>query len=253
MKYQLDFSGKTVLVTGGAEGIGKAICAGFASLGARVIVLDLREEKMPVAVGEIKKQGREVVYHACDISNDQQTDSVLSRIDDEMKGVDILINNAGIYKTGPSVDYSYADWDKLYAVNVRAQFFITVKVAKRFMLPKKAGCVVFLSSTAAHVGVPMAVAYGVSKASTLQMTKALAAEWAADNIRVNAVNPFFVATNLISSISKEQQDTLAQTKTYLKRLAQPEEIVGAILFLCSDMASYITGAHLNIDGGRSIL
>ncbi len=254
MKYQLDFTGKTVLITGAAEGIGKSVAVGFASLGAQVAVLDLESNRqnMEKAAKDIEAAGGKAIVVACDLTNDKQVDGMLADLKKQCSTLDILINNAGIYRTGPSVDYSYDDWDKTALVNVRSHFFITAKIAKQFMIPANKGSIVFLSSTAAHFGVPGAVAYGVSKASTLQMTKALAAEWAEYNIRVNAVNPFFVVTNLISSISQERQAQVAQ-KTVMKRLATPEDIVGGVLFLCSDMAGYITGTHLNIDGGRTIM
>ncbi len=254
MNYQMNFTGKTVLVTGAAEGIGKAVALGYASLGATVVVVDLEfnKENMLKTAKEIEAAGGKPILKFCDLTDDAKVDAMLAELKNELAGLDILINNAGIYRTGPSVDYSYEDWDKTAAVNVRSHFFLTAKIAKQFMIPAKKGSIVFLSSTAAHFGVPCAVAYGVSKASTLQMTKALAAEWAEHNIRVNAVNPFFVVTNLISSISKERQDQIAM-KTVMKRLAQPEDIVGGVLFLSSDMAGYITGTHLDIDGGRTIM
>jgi NAD(P)-dependent dehydrogenase (short-subunit alcohol dehydrogenase family) len=128
---------------------------------------------------------------------------------------------------------------------------MSTKIAKHFMIPAGRGRIIFISSTAAHFGVPEAVAYGVSKASTLQMTKALAAEWAKYNIHVNAVNPFFVATDLIAFFDEKTVESIAQ-KSPLKRIANPEDIVGGVLFLCSDLANYITGVHLDVDGGRTI-
>jgi len=252
MRYQLDFQGKTVVVTGAAEGIGRSISIGFASLGATVIIvdLDINKQKMLETAHALTVAGGKAVTISCDITDDAKVDELIESIKEQCGKVDILVNNAGIYRTGPSIDFSYENWDKTAAVNVRSHFFMATKIAKKFMIPAQQGKIIFMSSTAAHFGVANAVAYGVSKASTLQMARALSTEWAPFNIQVNAVNPFFVVTNLISSISQEKQD-LSAMKIPMKRLACPEDIVGGVLFLCSDMASYITGVHLNIDGGRT--
>lgn len=254
MDYKLDFHDKVVLVTGAAQGMGRCIAVGFGSLGALVILDDIagNRAKLEETAELVKRAGGKALPIIADITDAAEVEKMAGRIKAETGRVDVLINNAGLYRRGASTEFKEQDWDKVSNTNIKAHFFVAGTIAKNFMIPQKSGKIVFTSSTAAFFGTPGGVAYCVSKAAVLQISRALAVEWAQHNIQVNAIAPGYISTDFIGGFAHDQAFLdFMNSRVPAKRIGQPEEVVGAVLFLSSPMADYITGAHIEIDGGRT--
>lgn len=251
MNYQFDFTGKIILITGGNRGLGKEIAKGFASLGGTALLVGRNIEKLQETALEIDEIGKSKcgVYQA-DVNNDAEIDKMLQSIKAQYGRVDILINNAGVGHRTPSVDETRESWECLLNTNMDTPFFLSAKVAKEFMIPQKYGKIVSTASMGGFMGIPAAAAYSASKGALIQITRSLATEWAAHNIQVNCICPSYIATDLISeAMCNEAWMRLVAIRTPAGRIGKAEEVVGAALFLSSDMASYITGTYIHIDGG----
>ncbi|MFB6466766.1 SDR family NAD(P)-dependent oxidoreductase [Cytobacillus sp. Hz8] len=250
MKYQFDFTDKIVLITGASRGIGRAIAEGFSSLGAISLLVGRNVEKLNETEAAILEQGGKCIKIQADINVVSQVDTMINNIKRDFNRVDILINNAGVGHRIPSIDVTEEQWKTVLDTNLNTPFFLSTKIAKEFMIPQKCGKIVNTASMGGFSGIPMSAAYSSSKGGILQMTRSLAAEWAKYNIQVNCICPHYTKTDLIQeAMSNEDWIRLVASRTPIGRLAEPEETVGAALFLASHMASYITGTYIQIDGG----
>lgn len=244
------FAGQTAIVTGAGRGMGRAVALGLAAEGAHVVVAELDGPAAKEVVDEIQKAGARALAVQVDISSVPEVRRLFEKTLAEFGGVDILINNAGIGIAKPLVDYTEADWDKQLGVNLKGMFFATQEAA-RIMIPKRRGKIVNFASTAAFVSSSTPeTAYDISKGGVRQLTISVAAELAPYNINVNAVAPGTIMTDLtLRVLNTEEKMARASAKIPLGRLGKPEEMVGPVLFLCSDEASYVTGHVLVVDGG----
>ena len=244
------FAGQTAIVTGAGRGMGRAIAIALAAEGANVVVAEVDETTAGEAVDEIQKTGARALSVKVDISNVADVSKLFRATLNEYGGVDILINNAGIGIAKPLVDYTEADWDRQLGVNLKGMFFATQEAA-RIMIPKRRGKIVNFASTAAFVSSSTPeTAYDISKGGVRQLTVSVAAELAQYQINVNAVAPGTIMTDLtLRVLDTEEKMTRASAKIPLARLGKPEDMVGPVLFLCSEEASYVTGHVLVVDGG----
>lgn len=252
--YQLKFDNTNVLVTGAAQGMGRSIAVAFGSLGARVVVDDIaaNRSRLMETVEQVDRAGGKGVPITADITDPAEVERAMGQIAKEAGPIDVLINNAGVYRRGPSVEFALEEWDKVIGTNVKAHFTVSTAVARHFMIPRRRGKIVFISSTAAFFGASGAAAYCVSKAAVLQLMRALAVEWAAHGIQVNAVAPGYISTDFIGPFSSDPAFlAFMESRVPMKRIGTPEEVAGAVLFLASSLADYISGAHIEIDGGRT--
>jgi NAD(P)-dependent dehydrogenase (short-subunit alcohol dehydrogenase family) len=244
------FAGQTAIVTGAGRGMGRAVALGLAVEGANVVVAEVDEASAKEVAGEIQKAGAVALAVTVDISSVADVRRLFERALAEFGGVNILVNNAGIGIAKPLVDYTEADWDRQLGVNLKGMFFATQEAA-RIMIPKRRGKIVNFASTAAFVSSSTPeTAYDISKGGVRQLTISVAAELAPYNINVNAVAPGTIMTDLtLRVLNTEEKMARASAKIPLGRLGKPEDMVGPVLFLCSDEASYVTGHVLVVDGG----
>jgi len=239
---QDDLEGQRALVTGATSGIGRAVALQLARNGAEVVVHGRDASRGAATVKEITDAGGKASFVAADLTNANDVQRLASEVGD----VDILINNAGIAVFGPTAEFDLAAFDKMFASNVRAPFFLVGAFAPG-MAARGHGTVVSLSSMAGGVGLVGGAAYGATKASLEAMTRAWAAEYSASGVRVNAIAPGPVYTPTPSG--PEFISALGDT-TPMRRASQPEEIAEVVSFLASPRASYVTGATVAADGGR---
>jgi NAD(P)-dependent dehydrogenase (short-subunit alcohol dehydrogenase family) len=254
-----DLTGKKALVTGGAGGIGKACAIGMAEAGADVAIVDMKEDMGRETAEIIRSMGRQSVFVLCDVSDVSQVDAMVDTVVDSFGRLDIAFNNAGIIdpRPGSTIEPSaLISWERTLAVNLNGVFYCCRAEAK-YMIPQKYGKIVNTASMSGTIvnNIPVPdtgiAPYCVSKAGVKHLTKALASEWAQHNICVNSLSPGYVTTPFTAKTPTEMVALRIQA-TPMRRQAQPEEIVGGLLYLASDASSYTTGCDLILDGGYTI-
>jgi NAD(P)-dependent dehydrogenase (short-subunit alcohol dehydrogenase family) len=238
--------GRTALVTGSSRGIGLAVARAMAAAGAKV-VLNSRDPGAARAAAE--QVGNGAVGLAADLGSPAGAAGLVEGALEALGSIDILVNNAGIAMAAESIELSAADWQRTIDVDLSAVFYCA-QAAGRHMLQRGSGAIVNISSVQAFTPLARRVAYAASKAGVIGVTKALAVEWA-PAVRVNAVAPGYVATQMVEELvqaGRVNAEAIA-ARTPMRRMAQPEEIAAAVVFLASDAAGYITGETLMVDGG----
>lgn len=244
-----DISGKTVLVTGASRGIGQAIAVTMADAGARVIAVASRVENLADTASQIKAIGGQMSPLGCDQSSGQDIEDAVKKGLDLYGGIDILVNNAGTIRRCPARDYSDEDWNAVLDVNLTGVFRFCRAIGGT-MIDQGAGKIINIASLLSFQGGITVPAYAASKGGVSQLTKALANEWAAKNVQVNAIAPGYIATDNTAALRADEarnQSILGRIPT--GRWGDPEDIAGAALFLASPASNYINGHILAVDGG----
>ncbi|MHB1006575.1 MAG: SDR family NAD(P)-dependent oxidoreductase [Chloroflexota bacterium] len=247
-RFSLD--GRVALVTGAGRGIGRAIALGLAAAGADLSLASRTASDLEQVAAEARATGRRALCVPADVADEASVANLLQRTLDAYGRLDVLVNAAGIspvYKRAEQT--TAAEWDSVLGVNLRGAF-LCATAAGRAMIPQGRGCIVNLASVGARVALPRLVAYCASKGGVDQLTKVLAVEWARYNVRVNAIAPGYVETEMTRGlVDNPRLREMLESQTPLGRLARPDEMVGAAIFLASDAASYVTGQTLFVDGG----
>jgi len=248
----LKLRGQVAIITGGASGIGRAVADLFAAVGAHVVVLDLNEEEAGRAAAEIRANGGSASAYALNIADEAAIERVFEQVAKQEGRIDVLICNAGAGSNAPATEMSLDQWDRAISVNLTGTFLCARAAARRMIAGKNGGSIVITTSVMGLSGGGFGsnANYQASKGGLVNLARGLAVEWADHKIRVNTVAPGWVRTPFIGSWSSNPEH-LAKLEDWvpLKRLAEPEEIASAILFLASPAASMITGHTLPVDGG----
>jgi NAD(P)-dependent dehydrogenase (short-subunit alcohol dehydrogenase family) len=246
---------KVVIVTGGARGIGRAICAVFAHEGARVAVTDIIDDEGRQLADQITDDGGKAVYRHLDTSVEAEVKSVFSQIGERLGGIDVLVNNAGISgPNGPTHRIDTEAWDKVMQVNVKGVFLCTKHVIPH-MRKRGSGSIINLSSIYGLVGAPDLPPYHASKGAVRLMTKTDALLYAGDQIRVNSIHPGYIWTPLVEDLAKESGQSVDEFRRQLDakhpigHVGEPDDIAYGALYLAGDESAFVTGSELVIDGG----
>ena len=245
-------SGKVALVTGGSRGIGRAIAIGLAKFGADVAVTSRKLPDLEEVAAEIKGLGRRSMAVATHVGRMDETNSLVPKVKEELGRIDVLVNNAGTNPTmDQAMDIEERAWDSIMNLNLKGLFFVSQAVA-RLMKEQGGGKIINVASVAGLTPDILPV-YSISKAGVIMATKVMAQQWAQYGIRVNAIAPGLTRTRFSQALW-DNPDILqgAMMLTPLRRVGEPDEMVGATVFLASDASSYVTGHVLVIDGGTSI-
>lgn len=249
MRDRPDLTEKVAIVTGAGRGIGRSIALGLAESGARVVAASRSKDELDSVVDEILAKGGEAVARQTDLAHGDQIEALVQGTVDAFGTVDILVNNAARSLFMPLMTIREDGFDKIFNVNVKAIFLLS-RAAAKVMMGKGGGRIVNITTVGAERGGPMMGLYFASKAAVKMLTMCMAAEWASSNILVNAVGPGMVRTEFSKPIwGNPEMERQLVSGIPLGRLAEPDEIVGAVLFLCSDSAGFVTGQTIYVDGG----
>jgi 3-oxoacyl-[acyl-carrier protein] reductase len=243
--------GKKAIITGGSRGIGYTIAELFLKEGALVYIMDLVPcDRMADLETTAKEKGTSAIYKKTDVSSEEETTNVVKEILGESGGIDVLVNNAGITRDGLTFRMPFEDWQKVLAVNLSSAFLVSKHIAMA-MMKKRSGSIVNMASVVGIAGNVGQTNYSASKAGLIGFTKSLAKEVAARGVRVNAVAPGYIDTEMTQRLSDEAKEIML-SRVSLGRAGTPEEVAKVVLFLASDLASYVTGEVIRIDGGMAI-
>lgn len=246
----VSLEGQVALVTGGARGIGKAIALRLAMNGAKVGIIDMAESGIATADAIREATGRATAFAKADISKDADARAAVAELEAELGPVDILVNNAGITRDGLLLVMDESDWDAVLAVNLKGAFVMS-KIVLRGMIKRRRGSIVSISSVVGRRGNAGQANYAAAKAGLIGFTKSLAREVASRNVRVNAVAPGYIETEMTAALDEKARNALIG-QIPLGRIGTPEAVADAVAFLAGDTGSFITGAVLAVDGGLGI-
>jgi len=242
--------GKLALITGGGSGIGLEIARCMVQAGAHVVITGRREQPLKDAVADLGDSAEYLVNDVCDLAS---LDGLVKHIEDSWGPLDILVNNAGINMKKPALEVTDEEFSRIIHTNLNSVFALTRACAKQ-MVARKSGVILMISSMAAYYGIDRVVAYAASKSAVEGMVKVLASEFSGSNVRVNAIAPGFIETEMSRTAMNNDPDRRdrAMRRTPMGKFGKPEDIGHAAVFLASDAARYVTGASLPVDGGNSI-
>ncbi|KPF53071.1 dehydrogenase [beta proteobacterium AAP51] len=246
--------GQVVVITGGSQGIGEACARRLVRDGAAVALWDVADEVGQRLATELNAAGGQALYLHCNVASKAEVDAALAATLARFGQVHGLVNNAGIFKAAAFLDITEADWDAVIAVNLKGSFLVGQAVARE-MAQRRQGAIVNMSSVNGTLAIPSIASYNASKGAINQLTRVMALALADQGVRVNAVAPGTIATELAKSAVLTSEDAKARimSRTPMKRLGEPEEIADVAAFLLSEAASYMTGEIVVVDGGRMTL
>lgn len=247
-------SGRAAVITGAAQGIGAACARRLAADGMAVVLWDVDAARGEALAEELRGAGAKAAFVRCDVASKAEVDAALAATLRTYPRIDALVNNAGIFKAADFLDITEADWDAVIAVNLKGAFLVAQALA-RHMAAAGGGSIVNMSSVNGVMAIPSIASYNVSKGGVDQLTRVMALALADRGIRVNAVAPGTIATELAKNavLGSEEAKARIMSRTPMRRLGEPQEIADVVAFLLSDASSYLTGEIVYADGGRRVL
>ncbi|MEK7951884.1 glucose 1-dehydrogenase [Luteolibacter soli] len=254
MNHPLNFSGKVALVTGAASGMGLATAKAFSDAGAVVVLADFREEAVESVAEELRARGRKALAIRCDVSDESQAAAMVERTVAEFGRLDAAFNNAGVMaKLAPTAESTHEEWERVIGINLRG-VWSCMKHELMQMQRQQSGAIVNNASVGALTGNPGIGSYIASKHGVVGLTRTAALEYAKQGIRVNAVNPGLIDTQIARDVVSGDEEAYrnAGDQVPIGRPGRPEEIASAVLWLCSPAASYVVGHALTVDGGLTV-
>jgi 3-oxoacyl-[acyl-carrier protein] reductase len=251
VSVELDLTGSVALVTGAGRGIGRAIALGLAAAGADVAVNDFADEAACEAVvAEVEALGRKGLVVMADVADEEQVGAMVERAESDLGPLSIVVNNAGITRDNVVMMMDPGDFDSVVATHLRGTFLVS-KAAARKMFRRRAGCIINLSSVVGRRGNAGQANYAAAKAGVIGLTKSLAKELGARGVRVNAIAPGYIDTPMTQALPEETRRLIVDA-TPLKQIGSADDVAGAVVYLASPQARFITGVTLPVDGGLGI-
>lgn len=254
-RIRFGHAGRVAVITGAAQGIGAACARRLAADGAQVALWDVADDAGRALAAELADAGARAAYVHCDVSRKAEVDAALAATLADFGRVDLLVSNAGIFRAADFLDVSEADWDAVIGVNLKGAFLVGQAVARQMVAQGGGGAIVQMSSVNGVMAIPTIASYNASKGGINQLTRAMALALADHRIRVNAVAPGTIATELARQAVLTSDDARLRIlgRTPMKRLGEPGEVADVVAWLLSDAASYVTGEIVTVDGGRLAL
>lgn len=246
---QVNLSGKTAIVTGASQGLGKAVALALAANGARVACVARNVDKLNETVQQARDTGGEAEAFACDVTDRESVDGLVDQVVEQWEKLDILVNNAGITRDTLLPRMSDEEWDAVINTNLRG-CFLFARAASRYMMRARYGRIINMSSVSGLIGNPGQTNYSASKAGLIGLTRSLSRELAGRSVTVNAVAPGFIESEMTAALG-EMIINEAKKRIPARRLGTAEDVAAAVLFLAADAASYVTGHVLTVDGGMT--
>ena len=251
----LGLTGKIAIITGGSGGLGFAFAESLAEAGAKIVIADIKGSAGEDAVAKLKSKGAEALAVQTDVAEEASVDAMIAASVATFGGVDVLINNAGLFATlkrKPFYEISTSEWDKVMAVNLRGAFNCAKAVTKRMLAQGRGGKIVNIASATVHSGSPLWMHYVASKGGLIAMTRSMARELGDHGICANAIAPGFTLTEAGKAAIPDAEN-YGVTRGAIKRASQPEDIVGACVWLSSKLSDFVTGQTIIVDGGRQFV
>jgi NAD(P)-dependent dehydrogenase (short-subunit alcohol dehydrogenase family) len=252
MSKRFDLSGKVALVTGASSGLGVHFARTLASAGASVAIAARRADRLASLQAELRRAGSKAAAVDLDVQSAKSVSAVFDAIEQALGAIDIVVNNAGISVVKPALDMPEEDWDAVVDTNLRGAWLVTQTAAKRWVAAKRPGVVVNIASILGLRTIGQVAPYNASKAGLIHLTRVLAMEWARYDIRVNAICPGYIETEMNSDFWKTPAGQRLIERIPQRRIGQPEHLDGALLLLASDAGSFMTGSVLTVDGGHTV-
>lgn len=249
MRNLFDLSGKRALITGSAQGIGNLLAGGLAEYGAEIIINDRTQQRADQAAQALVARGYRAVGCAFDVTKAAEIERGITRIEQEIGAIDILINNAGIQRRYPFTEFPEEEWDRVIDVNQKGVFLVSQQVAK-YMMTRRAGKIINICSMQSELGRKTITPYAASKGAVKMLTRGMCVELAEYNIQINGIAPGYFATEMTAAlVDDEAFSAWLYQRTPAARWGKPEELIGAAVYLASPAANFVNGHVLFVDGG----
>lgn len=244
-----NLNGKIALVTGAVQGLGKSMAIGLGQAGATIVFNGRNEDKVKSALKDYQANGVKAFGYVFDVTNTEQVNSNIDKIESEVGPIDILINNAGVMRKAPLESLGDDDWQTVLDINLSGPFKVARAVATK-MIPRKSGKIININSMMSELGRPTVGAYAAAKGGLKMLTRNMAVEWARHNIQVNGIGPGYHLTAITQPLKDNPKfNDLLMARTPAKRWGTPEDLIGPAIFLSSDASSFVNGHILYVDGG----